>query len=128
MLVKDAISQAKAMTGTVVDDAALCRWLSELDGRLAFEFYKADAWLPYTVEDDKNCELLVPFPWDGLYIHHLEAMTYYTNGEYDRYKNAMAMSEKVLALEQGKVKDGDVAVMIAAGIGYTWAANVIQWG
>ena len=33
-----------------------------------------------------------------------------------------------LALEQGKVKDGDVVVMIAAGIGYTWAANVIQWG
>ena len=33
-----------------------------------------------------------------------------------------------LALEQGKVKEGDVAVMIAAGIGYTWAANVIQWG
>ena len=33
-----------------------------------------------------------------------------------------------LALEQGKVKDGDVAVMIAAGIGYTWAANVIRWG
>jgi len=26
------------------------------------------------------------------------------------------------------VLDGDVAVMIAAGIGYTWAANVIQWG
>lgn len=33
-----------------------------------------------------------------------------------------------LALEQGKVKDGDVVCMIAAGIGYTWAANVIQWG
>ena len=33
-----------------------------------------------------------------------------------------------LALEQGKVKDGDVVVMIAAGIGYTWAANVIQGG
>lgn len=33
-----------------------------------------------------------------------------------------------LALEQGKLKDGDTAVMIAAGIGYTWAANVIQWG
>ena len=33
-----------------------------------------------------------------------------------------------LALEQGKVKDGDNVVMIAAGIGYTWAANVIQWG
>ena len=33
-----------------------------------------------------------------------------------------------LALEQGKVKDNDTIVMIAAGIGYTWAANVIQWG
>ena len=33
-----------------------------------------------------------------------------------------------LALEQGKVKDGTVVSMIAAGIGYTWAANVIKWG
>lgn len=33
-----------------------------------------------------------------------------------------------LALDQGKVKEGDIVVMIAAGIGYTWAANVIQWG
>lgn len=33
-----------------------------------------------------------------------------------------------LALEQGKVKDGTVVSMIAAGIGYTWAANVIRWG
>lgn len=33
-----------------------------------------------------------------------------------------------LALEQGKVKDGTVVAMIAAGIGYTWAANIIKWG
>ncbi|WP_432404287.1 3-oxoacyl-ACP synthase [Wukongibacter sp. M2B1] len=33
-----------------------------------------------------------------------------------------------LALEQGKVKDGTVISMIAAGIGYAWAANVIRWG
>lgn len=33
-----------------------------------------------------------------------------------------------LALEQGKVKDGTVVSMIAAGIGYAWAANVIKWG
>lgn len=33
-----------------------------------------------------------------------------------------------LALEQGKVKDGTVISMIAAGIGYAWAANVIKWG
>ena len=33
-----------------------------------------------------------------------------------------------LALDSGKVKDGTVVSMIAAGIGYTWAANVIKWG
>lgn len=33
-----------------------------------------------------------------------------------------------LALEAGKVKDGTVVSMIAAGIGYTWAANVVRWG
>lgn len=33
-----------------------------------------------------------------------------------------------LALDEGKVKDGSVVLMIAAGIGYVWAANVIRWG
>jgi 3-oxoacyl-[acyl-carrier-protein] synthase-3 len=33
-----------------------------------------------------------------------------------------------LGLEQGKIKDGSVVSMIAAGIGYVWAANVIKWG
>ena len=33
-----------------------------------------------------------------------------------------------LGMEQGKIKDGDVISMIAAGIGYAWAANVIKWG
>jgi len=33
-----------------------------------------------------------------------------------------------LALDEGKIKDGTVVTMIAAGIGYTWAANVIKWG
>ena len=33
-----------------------------------------------------------------------------------------------LGLEAGKVKPGTTVCMIAAGIGYTWAANVIQWG
>lgn len=33
-----------------------------------------------------------------------------------------------LALDAGKVKDGTIIAMIAAGIGYVWAANVIRWG
>ncbi|HAV19605.1 MAG TPA: hypothetical protein DCX17_01085 [Firmicutes bacterium] len=33
-----------------------------------------------------------------------------------------------LALKTGQVKDGTVIAMIAAGIGYVWAANIIKWG
>jgi 3-oxoacyl-[acyl-carrier-protein] synthase-3 len=33
-----------------------------------------------------------------------------------------------LAIEQNKVKQGTVIAMVAAGIGYAWAANVIKWG
>lgn len=33
-----------------------------------------------------------------------------------------------LALKKNKVKDGTVISMIAAGIGYSWAANIIRWG
>lgn len=31
-------------------------------------------------------------------------------------------------LQTGKVQDGTVMAMLAAGIGYAWSANVIQWG
>lgn len=33
-----------------------------------------------------------------------------------------------LGLKAGKVKDGTVVCMIAAGIGYVWSANIIKWG
>lgn len=33
-----------------------------------------------------------------------------------------------LALQSGQVKDGSVICMLAAGIGYVWAANIIKWG
>jgi 3-oxoacyl-[acyl-carrier-protein] synthase III len=33
-----------------------------------------------------------------------------------------------LGLEQGKINDGTLVCMIAAGIGYVWAANIVQWG
>lgn len=33
-----------------------------------------------------------------------------------------------LGIEQGKVKDGTLVTMIAAGIGYVWASTCIRWG
>jgi 3-oxoacyl-[acyl-carrier-protein] synthase-3 len=33
-----------------------------------------------------------------------------------------------LAAQQGKIKEGTIISMIAAGIGYAWGANVVKWG
>lgn len=33
-----------------------------------------------------------------------------------------------LALEQGKIKAGDLVVLVSAGIGYAWGATTIRWG
>ncbi|MFC0211434.1 3-oxoacyl-ACP synthase [Paenibacillus chartarius] len=33
-----------------------------------------------------------------------------------------------LGLEQGKIKDGDLVVLVSAGIGYAWGATAIRWG
>jgi 3-oxoacyl-[acyl-carrier-protein] synthase III len=33
-----------------------------------------------------------------------------------------------LALEYGKIKNGDLVVLVSAGIGYAWGATTIRWG
>lgn len=94
MKIKEAISNTRALSGNAVDDNTLCRWLSELDGRLMLDFYKGSEWMSYSIPQDEDHELLVPFPWDELYVHYLEAMVYYSNGEFDRYRNSYEMFNK----------------------------------
>ena len=93
MKLTDAISQAVLLTGAAVDQSVMCRWLSELDGQLSLTLYKTDAIINYQMpgENEESPVLLVPYPWDGMYIHYLEAMCYYTTGDFGRYQNSMAM-------------------------------------
>ena len=94
MKIKEAIAFAKKLSGNATDDDTLCRWLSELDGRLMLDFYKGSEWMSYSVPQDEDHDLLVPFPWDELYVHYLEAMVYYSNGEFERYRNSYEMYNK----------------------------------
>lgn len=94
MTISEAISQTRKLSGNAVDDNTMCRWLSELDGRLMLDFYKGGEWMSYSLPQDADHELLVPFPWDELYVHYLEAMVYYSNGEFERYRNSYEMYNK----------------------------------
>lgn len=33
-----------------------------------------------------------------------------------------------LALSEGRIRDGDIVVMVGAGLGFVWAASVVRWG
>lgn len=114
MTIKQAMTAAEGLTGQVFPQEALLRWLSELDGQLAFEVWGVDSWTAYS-EEDLGSLLLVPYPWDGLYVHKLEAMTYFSNGEYDRYANAQRMYEEALGefkrfVQRTRARCGEVTI------------------
>jgi 3-oxoacyl-[acyl-carrier-protein] synthase-3 len=57
-------------------------------------------------------------PWEKVYVN------------LDRYGNMSAASVPVAlyeALQEGKIRQGDIVVLVAFGAGLTWAATVIRW-
>lgn len=51
MTVSEAIAAVRQVTGQVVSDDIMRRWLSELDGRLAAGFFGCDYWRDYSTPD-----------------------------------------------------------------------------
>lgn len=88
----NTIDDLKPNTYTVADKV---RWLSELDGKIKIEIIdtheggESITFEPYT-EDNLTVELLVPAPYDDIYIKYLESQIDYSNGEIGKYNNSTA--------------------------------------
>jgi hypothetical protein len=73
------------------------RWLSTLDGIVKREIIdtheggESVIFKEYTEETPLDTELLVPSPYDEVYIRWLEAQIDYANGEYGKYNNSITM-------------------------------------
>ncbi|WP_217588186.1 3-oxoacyl-ACP synthase [Lentibacillus saliphilus] len=56
----------------------------------------------------------------------------HTQSIYLEHYGHIGQIDQILSLElaekEGKLKDGDIVVLVSAGIGYAWGANVIRWG
>ncbi len=48
--------------------------------------------------------------------------------EYGHMGQVDQILSLVLGLRDGKIHDGSVIALVAAGIGYAWAASVVRWG
>ena len=97
MKIQKLFSLTRKMRPTPLDDDMLLMWLNEIEGLIQVEvLLRAAADVsPYEVNQETGelpqADLLVPYPYDKLYLQYLVAQIDYFNGEYDRYQNTMQM-------------------------------------
>lgn len=90
----ERINSLKQNTYTQIDKI---EWLSRLDAmvkRLIIDVHEGSdevIFEGYTDQTDRNTELLVPAPFDEVYLLWLESMINYYNGEYDKYNASILM-------------------------------------
>ena len=94
MTIREAISQVDANVGNTCTQKEKIGWLSTLDLRVKLliidthEGAEEVIFHGYEENTDPDTVLLVPAPFDEIYLRHLEAQIYYRNQEEDRCNNA----------------------------------------
>lgn len=75
------------------------RWLSMLDGIIKTDLIDtheggdAVSFRPYDETTPLLQELLIPHPFDAVYIHWMEMQIDYANGEYGKFNNSVRLYE-----------------------------------
>lgn len=96
MTITEALQRIDALKPNSYTDLEKIEWLSILDGMIKAEIIDTHesnegvVFEGYTEDVDSTKELLVPAPYDDIYIHWLSAQIDYTNGEYGKYNNSKA--------------------------------------
>lgn len=100
MTIIEAINRIDTIKPNSYTQAEKVRWLSNLDGIIkrkiidTHEGGEAIVFEGYTESTPLTTELLVPFPYDDIYLKWLETWIDYYNGEYARYNNSVEMYNK----------------------------------
>ena len=97
MTIIDAIHRVDGVKPNSYSMDEKLRWLSSLDGIVKKELhdvYLNDVQIEfegYGENTPLTRELLIPYPYDEIYIRCLEAQIDYANGEYEKYNNSTAL-------------------------------------
>ena len=97
MKIVEAISRIDGLKHNTYTQGEKIAWLSNLDSmvkRLIIDTHEGGEdiiFTGYNENTDVYTELLVPAPFDEMYLQWLEARIDYANGEYDKYNNAILM-------------------------------------
>lgn len=97
MKLGDAISRLDELKPNGFSRGQKIFWLSALDSSVKEEIIDRHegaeqvSFTPYDEQSAEDTELLVPSPYDEVYLRYMEAQIDYANGEYDRFNNSNAM-------------------------------------
>ena len=97
MKIREAIDMIDDLKHNTYSESTKIHWLSRLDSmvkRLIIDTHECAnnvTFNGYDENTDMETELLVPAPFDEVYLRWLEAQIDYANGEYDKYNNAILM-------------------------------------
>lgn len=97
MTIIEAITQIDSLKHNTYSQEQKVQWLSRLDSmvkRLVIDTHEGGEDVEFTGYGDTtdlHTELLVPVPFDEMYLRWLEAQIDYTNGEYGKYNNSIVM-------------------------------------
>lgn len=69
------------------------RWIDELDGTVQRLVFQSDNVSQYSYPEDLDKELLIPAPFENVYVLYLEAKIDYYNREYANYNNSAMVFE-----------------------------------
>jgi hypothetical protein len=97
MTILEAINKIDATKPNSYGQPDKIRWLSVLDGIIKREIIDTHEGAEgvtfdgYTENTDLTKELLVPAPYDDIYLRYLELQIDYANNEFGKYNNSMQM-------------------------------------
>lgn len=97
MTITEAISRIDILKPNSYTEYEKLLWLSTLDGIIKKEIidthegYEDVDFTGYDNDTLTSQVLLVPAPYDDIYLKWLEMQMDYTNGEYGKYNNSMAV-------------------------------------
>lgn len=104
MTIMDAIYRIDAIKPNSYSQSEKIKWLSTLDGVVKKEIIdthdecekKGDCvkhmeFGGYNENTELSTKLLIPAPYDDIYLRWLESQIDYANGEYGKYNNSIAM-------------------------------------
>lgn len=97
MTIIEAINKIDAVNPNSYSQSDKVGWLSVLDGIIKNEIIDAHegaegiTFEKYTDDTPLDTVLLVPDPYDEVYIYFLESRIHYENEEFGKYNNAVSM-------------------------------------